>query len=189
VSIAALMNGAAASAARATIQEPVTGGQGAVPPVAVPVVSGLVRRQRRATASTSTTNAGSIAADLSRYLPTEAVTLYTAILPFLVPKSTALSHQDYTSRWVLALGVGVFAVLYAVGLYKREVLARGGHFKWPPKTTITVVVAYAAWVCVIPGSALNSFGWYTPALGAVLGIAASAGIALFQLWFGSPEGG
>lgn len=133
MSIAALMNQAAAAAAPRTTKVPVAPEEGAVRPVAVPVASGLARRQRRAAASTSKTNAGSIAADLARYLPTEAVTLYTAILPFLVPKSTALSHQDYTSRWVLAIGVGVFAVLYAVGLYKREVLARRGQFRWPPR--------------------------------------------------------
>jgi hypothetical protein len=147
----------------------------------------VISAQRRASASSPVTTTSSIATDVARYLPTEAVALYTGVLPFLVPKTTSLSHQDYTSRWVLAIGVGVFAVFYAVGIYKREVQARGGTFKWPPKTTITVIAAYAAWVLVIPGSAFNSWGWYTPAIGAGLGIALSAVIGLFQLWFGSAE--
>src|SRR5687768_9202833 len=65
-----------------------------------------------------------IAAELTRYIPTEAVALYTAILPFLIPKGIPLDEQDYTSRWWLALGVGVAAILFSVGIYKREVEAR-----------------------------------------------------------------
>lgn len=49
---------------------------------------------------------------LMRYIPTEAVALYTAILPFLVPKETPLNQQDFTSRWWLAAGVGIAAVLF-----------------------------------------------------------------------------
>ena len=173
MSIAALMNEAAAEATRAER--------------APREVSRVQAHRRRAADSMSQTNVGSIAGDLSRYLPTEAVALYTGVLPFLVPKSKALSHQDYTSRYWLAIGVGVFAILYAVGLYRREVRARGGEFHWPPKKTVTVVVAYVAWVCVIPGSPLGSLSWYTPAIGAVIGIVASAGIGLFTLWAGSPE--
>src|SRR2546426_12560577 len=61
-----------------------------------------------------------IAAGLTRYIPTEAVALYTAILPFLVPKGTPLDKQDFTSRWWLAIGVGVAAVLFSIGIYKRQ---------------------------------------------------------------------
>jgi hypothetical protein len=127
------------------------------------------------------------AADLARFIPTEALALYTAILPFLVPKDTPLSEQDFTSRWVLAIGVGILAVLFAVGVYKKAVEARGQPFRWPPRRTLTVVVAYAAWVCVIPGSPLNDFGWYTPSIGAIIGLVAATLLALVHLWFGKPE--
>jgi hypothetical protein len=124
---------------------------------------------------------------LTDFIPTEAVALYVAILAFLVPKDVALEAQDFTSRWVLAIGVAVAAVLFGVGIYRRAVLDRGGTFRWPFRRTVTVVLAYGAWVFAIPASPLNSFGWYTGSIGAVVGIAVSAVIALIHLWFGPPE--
>ena len=110
-----------------------------------------------------------------------------AILPFMVPKDVPLSAQDFTSRWVLAIAVGVAGVLFAVGVYRRAVVARGDTFRWPVLRTLTVLLAYVAWVFAIPASPLNDFHWYTSSLGAVVGIATSAAIALLHLWFGEPE--
>lgn len=150
-----------------------------------------LRRRLRATpeAETATQRATveTIASDLTRYIPTEALALYTAILPFLVPDDTALDAQDYTSRWWLAIGIGVLAVLFAVGVYKRAVEAERRTFTWPPRRTLTVVLAYTGWVFVIPGSPCNDFGWYTPPLGAIVGLVIIALISLFSLWFGDPE--
>jgi hypothetical protein len=84
-------------------------------------------------------------------------------------------------------GVGLAAVLFAVGVYKRAPEAVGLPFRWPPRRTLTVLAAYAAWVIVIPASPFNSFDWYTPPLGAIIGLAATSAIALFHLWFGRPE--
>jgi hypothetical protein len=144
-------------------------------------------RRRRAAGDDLHGVPAAVAAELVRYVPTEAVALYTAILPFLVPEDAPLSSQDYTSRWYLAAGVAVAAVLFAVGVYRREVIARGGVFHWPVRRTTTVVAAYAAWVFAIPGSPLNSFTWYSPPLGAIAGLVTGAAISLFHLWFGDPE--
>jgi hypothetical protein len=143
-------------------------------------------RRRRGT-GTATAPSPEILAQLTRYIPTEAIALYVAILPFTVPKDVPLTAQDFTSRWVLAIVVGVAAVLFAVGVYRRAVLDRGDSFRWPIVRTVTVVMAYVAWVFAIPASPLNDFGWYTGSLGAVVGIAMSAVIALLHLWFGEPE--
>jgi uncharacterized membrane protein YbhN (UPF0104 family) len=124
---------------------------------------------------------------LTKYIPTEAIALYVAILPFLVREDVPLEAQDYTTRWFLAAGVGVLAVVFAVGVYRRAILDRGGAFRWPPRMTATVVLAYTAWVVAIPGSPVNDFGWYSPALGAVVALVVSAVIAAGQLWFGEPE--
>jgi hypothetical protein len=120
-------------------------------------------------------------------VPTEAVALYVAILPLTVPKDVPLDQQDFTSRWVLAIGVAIAAVLFGVGIYRRVVIERGETFRWPIRRTATVLVAYAAWVFAIPASPLNSFEWYTGSIGAVVGIVATAVIALIHLWFGLPE--
>lgn len=125
--------------------------------------------------------------ELARYIPTEAIAVYVAILPFTVPKDLPLTGQDFTSRWVLALAVGLVAILFSVGIYRRALLDRGEPFRWPARRTATVLFAYAAWVFAIPASPLNDFGWYTGALGAVVGIATTTVITLLHVWFGPPE--
>lgn len=79
-------------------------------------------------------------------------------------------------------------MLFAVGIYKRALDEAGADFHWPPRRTVTVIAAYAAWVFLIPGSPFNDFDWYSSALGAAVGLGVTAGIALFHLWFGEPEG-
>jgi hypothetical protein len=145
-----------------------------------------VRRGRRAQPAQKSTPAA-LGAELARYVPTEAVTLYTAILPFLVSEDEPLTDQDYTSRWVLAIGVGIFALIYAIGVYRREMKGRGKTFKVPPRRTAVVAFAYAAWVFVLPGSPFSDFSWYSPTLGAIGGLVAAALIGLGVLWFGEPE--
>jgi hypothetical protein len=140
-----------------------------------------------ATSDQPASTLGAIASELTRYIPTEAVAIYTAILPFLLPKSVALNHQSYTSRWWLAGAVGFVAVLYGVGVFRQEVRARNKPFHWPIRRTLAIVVAYAGWVSAIPGSPLNAFHRYTPSLGAVLGIGANVAITLGLLWFGGLE--
>ena len=134
------------------------------------------------------TGAAAVASELLTYLPTEAVALYTGILPFLLPKASKTASQpSYTGRWILAGGVAVAAVLWGVGIFRREVLARKQTFRWPIRRTAIILIAYTGWVFVIPGSPCNAFGWYSPSLGAIIGIAANALIGLGILWFGPPE--
>ena len=147
------------------------------------------RRRRGGPASTEGA-AGApagVLGQLADFIPTEAVALYVAILPFTVPKNLSLERQDFTSRWLLASGVAVAAVLFGVGVYRRAVMDRGETFRWPVRRTATVLVAYTAWVFAIPASPFNAFDWYTGSVGAVIGIAATALIALMHLWLGPPE--
>lgn len=127
-----------------------------------------------------------IATELTRYIPTEAIGLYTAVLPFLLGDSP-LGSESYTGRWILSGVVATVAVLYGVGVFRAEVHKRGERFRWPPKRTAIIIIAFVAWVALIPGSPFNEFAWYTPALGAVIGIAANVALSLFTLWFGGPE--
>jgi hypothetical protein len=128
-----------------------------------------------------------IAAGLTRYIPGEAVGLYTAGLPFLLGSSGSLDSGNFTGRWVWAALVAILAVLFGVGVYKAEVEKRGERFRWPPRRTAVIVFAYLAWVVLIPGSPFGEFSWYSPALGALVGLAATGILAAFTLWFGAPE--
>lgn len=155
-----------------------------VPRTSAQRISGAGQRRRGADTAAESPE---VLAQLTRYIPTEAIAMYVAVLPFMVPKDVPLTAQDFTSRWVLAIAVGVAGVLFAVGVYRRAVLARGDPFRWPMLRTLTVLLAYVAWVFAIPASPLNDFHWYTSSLGAVVGISTSAAIALLHLWFGEPE--
>ena len=146
--------------------------------------------RRRGAPETATELAGAspgILNQLTYYIPTEAVALYVSILPFTVPKDLPLDQQDFTSRWILAIGVAIAAVLFGVGVYRRRILDRGDPFRWPTRRTATVLLAYAAWVFAIPASPFNSFHWYTGSVGAVVGIVITSVIALIHLWLGPPE--
>ncbi len=142
-----------------------------------------VRRRSRTRRESVESPLAEVGAGLIRHIPTEAVALYTAILPFLITENSPLDEQNFTSRWVLAVIVGIMALLFAVGNYRRKLLARQRQFSWPSSLTVTVLAAYAGWVLMIPGSPVNTFDWYTPSLGSVIGIAISFAITLFHLWF------
>jgi hypothetical protein len=126
-------------------------------------------RRRRGAPGAPEESAGppsGVLSQLADLIPTEAVALYVAILPFTVPKDVPLEQQDFTSRWILAMGVAIAAVLFGVGVYRRAVIERGETFRWPIRRTATVLLAYAAWVFAILASPVNSFQWYTGSIGA-----------------------
>jgi uncharacterized membrane protein len=125
------------------------------------------------------------AGTLEKYIPAEVVALYTSILAFLVPANKTLDQQIYTSRWLVAVAVGVIAVIYAIGIYRRKRRAAHEPFEWPValSKTAVVLIAFTAWVCVIPGSPFNSFSWYTPNTGAIIGLLVNAGLGAGALFF------
>lgn len=128
-----------------------------------------------------------VATELTRYIPTEAIGVYTAFLPFLVKDGQPLTEQDFTARWILTAAVAALAVFYAVGVYRKEILKRGQSFHWPPLRTATVLIAFVAWVMVIPGSPFQEFSWYSPSLGGAVGIFAVGVLGALSLWFGEVE--
>jgi hypothetical protein len=131
-------------------------------------------------------SAATVAETLARYIPSEAIAVYSSVLAFLVADDQPLKDQASAGRWAVAGVVAVLAVLYSVGVYRREVLAAGRNFEWPIAKTINVLVAFAAWVCVIPGSPMGAFSWYSPALGAIIGILVNAALGAIALFTESP---
>jgi hypothetical protein len=131
-------------------------------------------------------SASSVAETLARYIPSEALAVYSSVLAFLVADDKPLDEQPSGARWAVAAAVAVLAVLYSVGLHRRAMLAAGKHFAWPVAKTLTVLVAFGAWVCVIPGSPMSTFSWYSPATGAIVGILVNALLGATALFGESP---
>jgi hypothetical protein len=151
-----------------------------------------LRSRRRATAEAGAdeppaSRAASIASELTTYIPAEAVALYTGVLPFLISNEKPLQAQDTTGRWILAGAVAALAVAWAAGVYRQELRARGKKFRFPLGRTALMLIAYAAWIVVVPGSPFNAFDWYTPAAGAIAGLVAISLISLLQLWLDAPD--
>lgn len=74
------------------------------------------------------------------------------------------------------------AVFYAVGLARREQPRRSRRATVPWAKILVVLIAFTAWVCVIPGSPFNSMDWYTPARGAVVGMFIQAALGVSALF-------
>jgi uncharacterized membrane protein len=138
----------------------------------------------RASKPKSAADAASI---LTKYLPSEVVVLYIAILPFLVPKDKALNHQHYGGRWAVAGVVALIAVIYALGVYRKDRRAKTASFEWHVAIgkSAAVLLAFAAWVCVVPGSPFNSLSWYTPSTGAVIGFLTGGALGALAVAFES----
>jgi hypothetical protein len=98
-----------------------------------------------------------IANQITRWIPTETITIYVALLALVAPH-TALS-SSFTSRWVLfsIVTAATPVVVVLLGLAK----ASGIHdFKFPVFEMIISPVAFAAWAFSLPDTPLSSLGGY-----------------------------
>ena len=111
------------------------------------------------------------------YVPAEAIAAYVLLLPFMDP-----SNSGFTGRWFLALGVAVLAALYAIGYRKlAQIQAKtktpDASFRFPLIPLLATLCAFAAWVFALPTSPFNSLAFYTPELGAAVGVVVATAIA------------
>jgi hypothetical protein len=113
--------------------------------------------------------------NIARLIPSDALAAYTTGLAFLV-------HEKSAYRWLWVAFVGAVAIALAVGVYRNQVLDAGVAFHWPLGLTATVLLAYAAYVFVIPGSPASDFSWYSQTLAGLVGVAANVVIIVIGVW-------
>ncbi|HEX2084991.1 MAG TPA: hypothetical protein VHF89_04860 [Solirubrobacteraceae bacterium] len=123
-----------------------------------------------------------VAAALASRIPAEAIAVYTGVLAFLVKDDEPLNEQGYGKVWALAAVVAVLAVMYGVGVYRQKLKAANKPFKFPVWRAVNILIAFAAWVCVIPGSPLQEFDWYSPDVGAIIAIVTNAFLGALALF-------
>lgn len=127
-----------------------------VPPAPVPEIPVVPDEGAGAGAGIST---------LVSFVPAEAIAAYVILLPFMDP-----SGEGFTGRWLLALGVAVLSIIYAIGYRKIAAVQAQSTFAIPWIPIFTTVFAFGFWVFAIPDSPFNEFSFYTPELGGATGV-------------------
>ncbi len=93
---------------------------------------------------------------ITRWIPTETVTVYVALLPLLAP--LAQHNPSYTSRWLLFwLIVGSNPVVVILLVMAKT---QSGKFSLPWFEMIAATIAFAAWAFALPDTPLKYFPRY-----------------------------
>lgn len=112
-------------------------------------------------------------ARLTRYIPTEAITLYVALLGVV-----GVAGASYTGRWV---AFALFVILTPTIAYvdwriasRRYLRSEAGIQRLLLRFNLgAATIAFAAWAFSLPASPFNEFGWYDPKWGGFVALAAS----------------
>lgn len=108
------------------------------------------------------------AAEVARYIPTEAIALYVAILAgafgALTPKTGQKLYEfDFTSRWIfyvvmLVVTAALVWLVYAAKTHQNDIDRR--EHDVPVFEMVIAAVAMACWAAALPDSPFQDFKWY-----------------------------
>lgn len=119
---------------------------------------------------------------VTRFFPTEAITLYVAYLAILgaltAPAGERLCQLSYTSRWAGVAVGALFNALLALGLTYGKAGQSQQPFCWPIFEMLTAPVAFVAWALALPDTPLLDICGYNTAIGAFLVLLVTIGLAL-----------
>lgn len=94
---------------------------------------------------------------ITRWIPTETITVYVALLALVAP--LAPHSPSFTSRWVL-FGLMTAANPIVVVLLVMAKKESGDKFKLPVFEMIIASIAFAAWAFALPDTPLSSISGY-----------------------------
>jgi hypothetical protein len=94
---------------------------------------------------------------ITRWIPTETITAYVALLALLAPLSR--HAPSYQSRWIL-LGIVVAANPLVVLLLAMAKSQPGDDFSLPVFEMLIAPIAFAAWAFALPDTPLTSIAHY-----------------------------
>jgi hypothetical protein len=112
---------------------------------------------------------------ITRWIPTETITVYVALLPLLAP--LAQHDPSYHSRWVL-FGVIAGSNPLIVILLTMAKTPAGQGFSLPWFEMVVAPVAFAAWAFALPDTPLNSVVGYDIKWNAAILTITTTGITL-----------
>jgi hypothetical protein len=121
---------------------------------------------------------------LTKYVPTETITLYLAVAaalgPIMAPKGKPVYDADFRARWIWLAILAVATGLLAIGLIYRsqKQLDPNGPFKWPIIEPVASVAAFLVWALSLPTTPLlNLHGYDAVVWGPIVLLAGTTVIA------------
>jgi hypothetical protein len=98
-----------------------------------------------------------IANQITRWIPTETITVYVALLALVAPQ--AQHSSSLTSRWILfwlMIAANPIVVILLLMAKKQP----GDKFPFPWFEMVVASIAFAAWALALPDTPLNSISGY-----------------------------
>jgi hypothetical protein len=114
---------------------------------------------------------------LMRYIPTESIVLYVAVLalftPLQAPEGKTVADLSFQGRWINFLAFVGLTVLLVPLLYAGKARAAGKTFRLPRFEMAVAPIAFAAWALALPDTPLRTIAGYKEAIGAALVLGAT----------------
>lgn len=109
---------------------------------------------------------------LTKYIPTEIVAAYTAVVGVLpVDAAQRSCGGDFTARWVAA---GAFALLTPATVQTVYVIKRRTAGNLGPQIATfelsVALIAFIAWAALLPLTPLLTWCWWKPSYGTAIGL-------------------
>jgi hypothetical protein len=119
---------------------------------------------------------------LTRWIPTETITLYVAWLAILGPLAVTgtqkLCDLSYVSRVWSTVAFAVVSAVIVLGLTKVKAAQNNKAFTWPIFEMIISPIAFTAWALALPETPLQAFCGYNTAIGAFIVIATTIAVSV-----------
>jgi hypothetical protein len=116
-----------------------------------------------------------IANQITRWIPTETISIYVAFLALLAP--VARHAPSFDSRWLL-FGIVAAANPVVVLLLTMAKTSPGDSFAFPLFEMLVAPVAFAAWAFALPDTPLSAITGYDLKWNAAILLATTTGIVL-----------
>ena len=122
----------------------------------------------------------SVANQLTRWIPTESVTIYVAFLGLLGTRTViagqSIADLSYRSRWFLTAAVTVATPIIVLLITMAKTTRK--TFKWPIFEMAVGAVSFIAWAFALPDTPLNDFKDYDVKFNGAILIAVTLAITL-----------
>jgi len=114
---------------------------------------------------------------LMRYIPTESIVLYVAVLalfsPLKAPEGKTVADLSFQGRWITFIAFISLTLILVPLLYLGKARAAGKTFTTPIFEMAVAPLAFSAWALALPDTPLRTISGYKEAIGAALVLGAT----------------